>query len=96
MRKRNIFLSHLADVQETLIIQYNYALNSVLLPHANTQSPGGVIQCNQLLYMILSINQHLVCSCVRIIHGISSIFVEIMHLSQLFFHMLTLKALTCN
>ena len=32
-------------------------------------------------------------SCMRIIHLKSSILVKIMHLSQLFFHMLTLEAL---
>ena len=34
------------------------------------------------------------CSCVRIVYYTSSILVKIMHLSQLFFRMLTLKALT--
>ena len=34
------------------------------------------------------------CSCVRIIHYTSSTLVKMMLLSQLFFHMLTLKALT--
>ena len=33
------------------------------------------------------------CSCLKIIHYTSCIFVKILHLSQLFFHMLTLKAL---
>ena len=33
------------------------------------------------------------CSCARIIHYTTSTLVKIMHLSQLFFHMLTLKAL---
>ena len=40
----------------------------------------------------ISMNQKS-CSCARIVHYTSSILVQIMHLSQIFFHMLTLKAL---
>ena len=35
-----------------------------------------------------------ICSCARIIHYTSGILVKIIHLCRLFFHMLTLKALT--
>ena len=35
-----------------------------------------------------------ICSSAKIVHYTSGILVKIMHLSQLFFHMLTLKALT--
>ena len=34
------------------------------------------------------------CSCARIIHYITGTLVKIIYLSQLFFHMLTFKALT--
>ena len=72
----------------------NYGLNSAFLPHANTQSPG--VTCVTNCYGIdlnISKNQ-MSCSYARIGHHRSINLVKIMHLSQLFFHMQTLKALT--
>ena len=82
--------------RHSLYVKYfsqNYGLNSALLPHANTQSPGvtNVSSCYGS-DLNVSMNQTS-CSCAEIVYYTSSILVKIMHLSQLFFHMLTLKAL---